>query len=174
MRRSIAAFMVAAGLAGAGTPAVAAKVIFSGVMAIESASTACGILPYVEQGNLLRAVFKPAGVGTNGASTALLLQYSDLVSGFTDLLVSGFMIERGTLDTSFRNANATQVTPTNSLSLNFETYVAQMRRLEQFPATIVSSTKFVTMRLQIRNFGKVAQCIVTFRGIISDKATPKL
>ena len=65
MRKSIAALLMTVASVGAVTPASAAAVLFGGVLGIETASSACGILPYSEQGTLFNAAYRPAGVGTN-------------------------------------------------------------------------------------------------------------
>jgi hypothetical protein len=171
MRRTVATLLGAIGMSGVMTPASAAAVLFTGVTVVESASSACGILPYVEQGALFRTVYRPAGAGTNGQSTSLIMVPA--TANFTDLVITSFTLVNASLDASFREVDVVQITSTKRLSLNFEEFVASMRLLQQTPGD-VDGADFLALRLQVRTFGNVANCTVTLRGILSGKATPKL
>ncbi len=169
MNSFVTALLIAAGLcAGAGPPAVAATVVFRGAMVVASASEACGILPYIEQGALFSTVYRPADIGTNGPSTTVLSL--DGTFDAADYVVWRVVIEDGSLSGEYQ--------PVDGLSLNFEEvreFSSRMRLLEQTPSTLTAKSKFVFMRARIRNFGGVAQCTVTFRAALTlDKSTPKL
>jgi hypothetical protein len=176
MRRLTTATLVAAGLAAMTTCASAATYDLQGTIGVETATAACGILPYVEQGNLFKVLYRPAGLGDNGNSTALLVSTGDIngdsIDGIIAILV-GFMIEPGSLTATYQTARASEVKPTEALALNFTRYSVAMRLVEQTPPILTRNTKLVTMRLQIRKFGNVSQCTVTFRGLLRlGKSTP--
>ncbi len=148
-------------------PAAAEAIQFRGEMGVASASTACGILPYIEQGNLFRAVYKPAGLGSNGPSSALSLQIT-----FPDILVSSFTLADGKFGPATQSVAAVQVEPSPEGSYEVENYTAQLRVPEQNPATLTDATKLVALRMQIQQFGNVAGCTVTFRSVLSRCVSP--
>ena len=169
VKRSLAALPIAICLSGTTTP-VSADPIFKGVVGIESASSACGILPYVEQGNLFRIVLRPANVGTNPSVTDLIID--PMAKTFTDLIISSFKLN-GSLNDSYQDVDVAQTTSNEQFSLNFETFSAKIQMPEP-AAGIVDAADYVLLKLKVRRFGNVAHCTVTLRGIISEKATPLL
>jgi hypothetical protein len=169
VKRSIAALSIAISLSGIMTP-VSADPIFKGVVGIESATSACGILPYVEQGNLFRIVLRPANVGTNPSVTDLIID--PMAKTFTDLIISSFKLN-GSLNSTYQDVDVAQTTSNDQFSLNFETFGAKILMAE--PASgIVDAADYVMLKLKIRRFGNVAHCTVTLRGVMTDKATPLL
>lgn len=173
MNRLMAALMIAAtGLAVAPTSASATKVVFKGAMGIESTTSACGILPYLEQTNLLKVVYMPAGLGTNGPAASVLVMKDVLVSSFLDLMISSFLTQEG-LGPTYAPATAATATSGDNFSLNFTEYTARVRALRQDPRTLTEQTKLVTLRLQIQNFGNVAGCVVTLRGVLLGLLIPE-
>jgi hypothetical protein len=168
VKRSIAALSIAISLSGISP--VSADTIFKGVVGIESAASACGILPYVEQGNLFRIVLRPANVGTNPSVTDLIID--PMAKTFTDLIISSFKLN-GSLNGTYQDVDVAQTTSNAQFSLNFEKYVAKIMMAE--PASgLVDGADYVMLKLKIRRFGNVAHCTITLRGVMSDKATPLL
>jgi hypothetical protein len=166
MSRLIAALLAALGLAWIPTTASAAKVLFKGSIGVEAMTSACSVLPYLEQGNLYKAAYMPADLGTNGSSASLMVMQDILVSSLKELLVTSFMTS-DPFGPTYQPATTGTVTSTAVLSLNFEKYKTDLRLLEQEPANLSEDTNFVTMRLQIRNFGNVRGCSVTLNALLA-------
>jgi hypothetical protein len=170
MNKCVTAVSIAAGLAAAAPPASAAKIVFRGAMVVESASEACGVLPYIEQGALFATAYRPADLGSNGPSTTVLSL--DGTVDAADYVVWRVVLEDGSLSGEYQ--------PVNGLSLNFEEIKlkessSRMRLLEQTPSTLTATSKFVFMRARIRDFGGAPECTLTFRAALTlDKSTPKL
>ena len=170
MNKFMTALSIAAGLAVAAPPASAAKVVFRGAMVVESASEACRVLPYIEQGALFATAYRPADFGSNGPSTTVLSL--DGTVDAADYVVWRVILEDGKLTSEYQ--------PVNGLSLNFEEikfkeFSSRMRLLEQTPSTLTATSKFVFLRARIRDFGGASECALTFRAALTlDKSTPKL
>jgi hypothetical protein len=163
MRKQIGALGLAVVFANVPAPASAAAVLFNGVLAIRSTTSACGILPYLEQGGLFRAVYRPAGVANNGLSTSLILV--PMLQEMNDLLVTSYRLSNDSLNANFKQVDVGQTTSTRQLSLNFTQYSAQMRIAHQAPGD-VDGADYLSLTLQIRKFGGVIGCSVTLRGFV--------
>jgi hypothetical protein len=168
MKSRIAGLLIGIGSIGWVPDAMAASVVFKGAIAIESATAACGILPYAEQGNLFTVAYRPKDVGTNGTSTTLRLSRGGAT--FTDLqttIMVCTLIDAG-LTTSFQNSHCAEFVSAQDLSSSSKQFVSPLRLLRQAPATLAETTKFVSMRLQFRGFGNVAGCTVTLQGVLGN------
>ncbi|MCB1377045.1 MAG: hypothetical protein KDK89_01545 [Alphaproteobacteria bacterium] len=161
MKRTLLSLLAAAGITATASGALAAPVKFSGTMIVEQTTSACGILPYIEQGTLFHVSVRPANLGTNGPSTGVVLTSGFKVT-FEDVIISSFKLATGYLDSTFKSMTATHAHIVEDLTLTIEhEFLARMRLVSQRPATLTDTTPFVTMRLQIQKFANVPSCTVT-------------
>jgi len=169
MHRLLTALIAVLGLAGAASSASAATVVFRGKGVIEKLSAECGAAGptkfagrseriFARNENITEWVFRPAGLGTNGASTYFTYQ-------IPDVFITSFMLDNGSLNGTFKKVGASQIAlddPTPTLA-----YQARVRLLQQTPSTLANKTKFVFLRGQIRDVENITGCTLTFHAALS-------
>jgi len=159
MKRLIAAILIVGGATVTTMPAVAASVVFQGSLILESVSTKCQLLPYIEQTNVFRMSFRPAGVGTNGTATKFILSAPDV-------LVASYRLDNGSLNFEFQVLSVAEIVWLGD-DLGDVTYLPSVKLNNLTPQIIAETTRFVTMRGQIRGFGGQAGCRVGFRAALA-------
>jgi hypothetical protein len=167
VKHRILALLLAVVAGGFCTPASAKVVLFNGVLGGQAASPACytTIQWDYERARppVLRATYRPAGVGDNGPSTALILM--PMAVTLNDLFVSSFTLPNASLNGTYRQVSVSEARSNGLLALSFKQYSAQMRVTRQEPANI-DGADFLTLTVQVHNFGNVANCTVTLRGVV--------
>ena len=99
--------------------------------------------------NLATPPFTPPKLGSNGASTRLSYYFRFFSENYT--------LPRGRLTSKFKKVNGV------GIGRGAFSFTARLRLTKFTPKTVKSSTTFIDMAGQIRDFDGVANCNISFR-----------
>jgi hypothetical protein len=139
--------LVALMMVGLGAPVQAVEIFFNGGAVLLGKSATCP--SWLNVGNRYQVFYFFPIAGTDNGNTST-------ISIFSGPGADAFQLNNGTFDTTFKDATATHIFSRAG------TYPVQVKRNQQFPATVDSTTRFLSFRFQVLGFDNIATCLVTY------------